>query len=486
VALTLRQHLLAVVVTLVTALAAMLWLTDRVVLAARHEALNEQLGALETMDNAVLLLSDLGEKDAADSALLDEGGHWQRTADGLRSWEAVEPRPAGVWQVWDQAPEVVRSGYAHGMGTLPWVDEEVLWAARVLEAPDTGREIVVAWESVRAVRRGLLPMYSLVIAAMLLAFGISAALTMGGARRVAAAVRGFADSSERLAQGDYDIQLPRQRARELDQATEAVNRLAGNLREATAALREEHARLTRLERLERQFVADASHELRAPLTSMRVTLEAWQDGVLRPAEHGEAVTHLLEETKRLGELVRRLLALSRLESGREAPTVEAMSPREAAEAAAAVFRPLPGATIEVAVDSDLPPVQADADALHQVLTNLLENARRYTPAEGRITIWAREGEHGLCLGVTDTGCGIEAEFLPFIWNRFARGAEKRAMGTAGSGLGLAIVKALAEAMGGGVGVESARGAGTSVWCELRTIAAGGPEAAGALAESAGD
>ncbi|OPZ82812.1 MAG: Alkaline phosphatase synthesis sensor protein PhoR [bacterium ADurb.Bin429] len=128
---------------------------------------------------------------------------------------------------------------------------------------------------------------------------------------------------------------------------------------------------------------------------------------------------------------------------------------------------------------DLPAALADPDAVHRILRNLVENARRFTPAEGTITLWAEAEEDGIRLGVTDTGSGISPEELPRIWDRFARAAQARADGTAGTGLGLAIVKALAEAQGGDVGAESEPGIRTMVWVRLpRATAKIEPDASG--------
>jgi two-component system sensor histidine kinase BaeS len=111
-------------------------------------------------------------------------------------------------------------------------------------------------------------------------------------------------------------------------------------------------------------------------------------------------------------------------------------------------------------------VLADPDAVHRMLRNLVENARRFTPPDGTILLWAETEATTVRMGVSDTGSGIAPEELPRIWDRFARAAQARADGTAGTGLGLAIVKALAEAQGGTVGAESEPGVRTTVWVRL--------------------
>jgi two-component system phosphate regulon sensor histidine kinase PhoR len=238
-----------------------------------------------------------------------------------------------------------------------------------------------------------------------------------------------------------------------------INRLAADL----AA---EHERLRRLEGLERQFVADASHELRAPLTSMRLILAAWQDGVLEPEEHAEALVKLQRQAEHLSGLVAALLDLSRIESGRETVAMEPVDVAGVAKEVAATFAEVPGARIAVEIAGDSPRAWADRAALARVLRNLLENARRFTPADGVIRIWGEERGESVRIGVTDTGCGITPEFLPRIWDRFARAANAQQGAQGGSGLGLAIVHALVQAMGGEVGAESELGAGATFWVEL--------------------
>jgi signal transduction histidine kinase len=195
-------------------------------------------------------------------------------------------------------------------------------------------------------------------------------------------------------------------------------------------------------------------------------LASWRDGLLAPEEQADTLAHLRAETARLSALVERLLDLSRIESGRELVAPMPLAPRPALEAVAAAFRGQPGAPIGIEAPDDLPAALADPDAIHRMLHNLLENARRFTPETGRITLWAAATEDGVRLGVTDTGSGIAPEELARIWDRFARSPQARADGTTGSGLGLAIVKALAEAHGGQVGAESTPGVETTIWVQL--------------------
>jgi len=459
--LIIRRYLWAALLTLGLSLLAILMLTDFVMMRSRRHALAEQLFAIENADDAMLFLYDGGShsKNYAGSLILDAQGHWLP--------EQPAGKHAGLPPRWTLAPHVLAAGVLHGTGHLPWVDKPVVWAARKLENPDGAPEIVVAWERVSDVRIAMQPIYFAVVFATLLAFGIGMAVALNTVKGVRRVLEDIAQSSSHMAAGDFQVRLPVQPAEELDRVSTSINQLAHDLAQTTDDLRNEHTRLLRLEGLRRQFVADASHELRSPLTAMRVMLEAWQDGVLHPEEQPQTLQELHQETERLTLLVGKLLDLSRIETGREVVSLAAVEVNDVAQKTLRCFREGVGAPVEMALFDPLPPVLADADALLRILQNLVENARRFTPPDGVIRVWAELEADSVRLGVTDTGSGIPPEFLPFIWDRFARAPSARAEGKAGSGLGLAIVKALIEAMGGEVGAESEPGVGTTVWVRLR-------------------
>ncbi|MHB0935958.1 MAG: sensor histidine kinase [Armatimonadota bacterium] len=454
----LRRHLWAAALTLGVVMLGMLAAADQGSLRLRARTLAQELRA-EPVPDTFARGMGMGRLRNAGLMVLDAGGRWQ----------GGPGRAGGNRRGWPPAEQVLAAGQLHGVGMLPWVPERVVWAAQVVTHTTGEPFILVRWDRVSAVRAATSVTYGAVILATLLAFAVSMLLALRTARYVTGALDAVADSGGRLATGDYAVRLPEQSTKELDRVSTGINRLAEDLEHTVTDLQAEHARLRGLEEAQRRFVADASHELRAPLTHMRVTLEAWQDGVLRPEEQAAAAERLLRETERLGALVGRLLDLSRIETGREAVALDRIDLWQ-------VAREVLGEHAEVALEmpDDLPLVLADADAVFRILQNLVENARRFTPPDGRIRVWARVEEPWVRLGVTDSGRGIPPEFLPAIWDRFARAPDARENGTAGSGLGLAIVKALAEAMGGTVGAESEPGHGATVWVRLRTDEASTP------------
>jgi two-component system, OmpR family, phosphate regulon sensor histidine kinase PhoR len=223
----------------------------------------------------------------------------------------------------------------------------------------------------------------------------------------------------------------------------------------------------RLEAIRRDFVANVSHELKTPLTSISGYTETLLSDTPSRETTRQFLTTILGNARRMQRLVDDLLDLSRIESGRWQPArTELDIPAVARESwAALAARPEAG---RVTFDLDAAPeaehLSADLDAVRQVLTNLFDNSLRYTPAGGRITCRARREDGGVALSVQDTGSGITHEHLGRIFERFYRADHSRSREEGGTGLGLAIVKHLVEAHGGRVYAESERGRGTTVTC----------------------
>jgi signal transduction histidine kinase len=226
--------------------------------------------------------------------------------------------------------------------------------------------------------------------------------------------------------------------------------------------------------LERQraFTANAAHELRSPLTGLRLRLEVLQK---HAQEEPQLVRTYLPEMEReiayLQRLVEHLLTLAGLDEGQSLPlTPIDLAPLcyEVAEAAGPLAREA-SLLINVEVPSHLPPVAANAEAMRMVVRNLLDNAIRNTPAGGGVTLEARGVNGTVVLIVTDTGHGIGAEHLPHIFERFYRVESGKTRPGRGAGLGLTLVKSLVEAFDGHVSVDSQIGRGTRFTIVLPSI-----------------
>jgi two-component system phosphate regulon sensor histidine kinase PhoR len=223
--------------------------------------------------------------------------------------------------------------------------------------------------------------------------------------------------------------------------------------------------LKRLETVRRDFVANVSHELKTPLTVVRGYAETLRKDDPPPEIRGQFLETILHNARRMQQLVDDLLDLSRIESGvwRPEPGDVAVEPivRDVwAQVATGARGEGRAFALELAQGADR--LRADPEALRQVLTNILDNAVRHTPAGGRVVVRTHHEATGTRLDVTDTGPGIPSEHLPRIFERFYRVDPARSRELGGTGLGLSIVKHLVEAHGGHVEARSALGAGTTI------------------------
>jgi PAS domain S-box-containing protein len=225
--------------------------------------------------------------------------------------------------------------------------------------------------------------------------------------------------------------------------------------------------LRRLEVVRRDFVANVSHELKTPLTSISGYAETLLSDGTDLDTTRKFLNIILDNSRRMQRLVDDLLDLARIESGRWQPEREPVDVAAAAQetwnelADRAAARKVDFA-VEVGDGAGL--VLADGDALHQILTNLFDNSLRYTGPGGRIVCRSRSESGGIAVSVSDNGSGIIHEHLPRIFERFYRADPSRSREEGGTGLGLAIVKHLVEAHGGSVQAVSERGDGTTVTC----------------------
>jgi two-component system phosphate regulon sensor histidine kinase PhoR len=215
----------------------------------------------------------------------------------------------------------------------------------------------------------------------------------------------------------------------------------------------------------RDFVANVSHELKTPLTAIRGFAETLAAELEPEKQHARFADTIRTNAERMQHLIDELLDLARIESGGWRPTPVQVEVAAAASEAIAAHRDEAtqrGVALTLDVSPEASTVRADPVALRQVLGNLVDNAVRYTPGGGTVTVFSRREAGLVALGVRDTGTGIAAEHLPRVFERFYRADPARSRAAGGTGLGLAIVKHLVEAHGGHVNADSRFGAGTTV------------------------
>jgi len=280
----------------------------------------------------------------------------------------------------------------------------------------------------------------LAVAVLLVTLLLSAVL----AGYVVRPLRRLVTAARLAGEGDLSVRVDERRGDEIGQMARAFNRMADRRQE--------------LEEARRRMVSDVSHELRNPLANIRGWIEAAQDGLAAPDERLLASLH--EETTHLQHLVDDLHELSVGDAGELVLEPEPIDLAAFSGQVVEAFRASADA-VGVTLEADTPPgamLEADPRRLRQALGNLVGNALRHTPPGGGIRIVAGTGT----LSVSDTGEGIPAADLPFVFDRFRRVDVSRSRATGGSGLGLAIVRQIVEAHGGTAEIASAPGAGTTV------------------------
>ena len=303
--------------------------------------------------------------------------------------------------------------------------------------------------------------HDLLLAIVLLVFAGGIAMVLGDflSTTVTERIQLLKSAAEKLAQGDLQTRVPVQGRDEVAGLAVTFNQMAQQLQAADQKQRE-------LENLRRDLIAWVSHDLQTPLASMRAILEALSDGVV---EDPETVKRYLNTAQRdvryLSALIDDLFQMAQLDAGgfplhrAEASLSDLVSDTLESFTELAKQQEL---TLEGNVDSDVDPVHMDTQAIGRVLNNLIGNALRHTSNKGRVSVWVRRTTQGVEVTVSDTGAGIRAEDLPYIFERFYRGdaSRSRNRGTGGAGLGLAIARGIVQAHRGEIKVESQLGKGT--------------------------
>jgi signal transduction histidine kinase len=253
---------------------------------------------------------------------------------------------------------------------------------------------------------------------------------------------------------DLSYRVPVHGSQELQAVATAFNAMAEQLEEA--------------ETLRRNLLADVAHELRGPLHLLQGNLQAMLDDVY--PMNKEEVARIFDQTCHLTRLVDDLHELAQAEADRVSLYIQDTNPAVLVKETADLFRPeIEAHNINLRIEllGAIPTVNVDAARIRQVVHNLLSNALRHTPPEGQITVTVEHVEDILQICVTDSGDGIQAEHLPYIFDRFYRTDRGRSREKGGTGLGLAIVKAIVEAHDGTVTVHSiGRGQGSTFTVHL--------------------
>lgn len=299
-------------------------------------------------------------------------------------------------------------------------------------------------------------------AALVLALTVGASVLAGA--RLVRPLHALTGAAQRLRDGEEHASVP-------VSGDDEIGRLA-------AAFNDMSAHRARLEEQRKAMVSDVAHELRTPLSNIRGWLEAAQDGLADPDP--AFVSSLLEEAVQLQHIIDDLQDLAAADAGalrlhpEPVRTGELLSQVAAAHQARAETA---GVRLKVVGAAPAPELRADPVRLRQAVGNLVSNAVRHTPAGGTVTLRAYGDGSGDMVGieVVDTGTGIPADDLPYVFDRFWRAEKSRSRRTGGSGLGLAIVRKLTEAHGGTASATSTEGEGSAFTLRLPAAGPVGPD-----------
>jgi signal transduction histidine kinase len=301
--------------------------------------------------------------------------------------------------------------------------------------------------------------HDLLLATVLLLFAGGIAISVGYFLSAALTDRivTLGRAAQQVATGNLSARVPVTGNDEMADLARAFNDMAGQLEAADQKQRE-------LDTLRRNLIAWAGHDLRTPLASIRAIVEALADGVVEEPDTVDRYLHTAQrEIRSLSHLIDDLFELAQLEAGGLSLEVRPNSLSDLISDTIESFSELAGrqeVLLEGAVGPGVDPVAMDAQQIGRVLSNLVGNALRHTPAGGTVRVRATATDAGVQVEIQDSGEGIDAQDLPHVFERFYRGEKSRSRSTGGAGLGLAIVKGLVEAHGGQIGVESAPGQGT--------------------------
>lgn len=268
-------------------------------------------------------------------------------------------------------------------------------------------------------------------------------------------LRRLSDAVSRVSEKDMKLEFPERR-------------LPAELRPIVDRLMQTFEQLRRVFTREKQAAADISHDLRTPLAAMLATTEVALKKERTPEEYRETIGECRTQAQQMSQLVERLLALARLDSGGDNLRTREVDASAVVEHCGNLMRPLAnarGLTLRVHRNGPVP-VQVDADKLREVLTNLLHNAIEYNRPAGTVDLSVERVNGTLSMEVRDTGIGIPPEMHELVFERFFRGDSSRQADGLHAGLGLAIVKGYVELMGGEIHLESKPGEGSTFRVDL--------------------
>ena len=277
---------------------------------------------------------------------------------------------------------------------------------------------------------------------------VSALLVLISSRHITLPIKQLNKMCIDISNGNFDTQILTSGQDEIEQLATSFNDMAQNLK--------------RHETLRSSFVANVSHELRSPITSIHGFAKGMLDGTIEEKDREKYTKVIVEESTRLKKLINELLDLSQIESGQFPLHLTNFDINE--QIRRIIIRYIDrmeekGIELNASLSDDKSMVFADEDRIAQILVNLIDNAIKFTPENGTISVWTRAEEEKVLIGVSDTGIGIPKEDLDYIFERFYK-SDKAHTNKIGTGLGLSIVKKILDQHGETILVRSSPNKGT--------------------------
>jgi len=344
--------------------------------------------------------------------------------------------PTFKYEVGQTVPQEMLKGAVaikHEYQTIAWI------------IPDTKFQFKLSAEEELFLQRTNLAIGLAALAGVIAAVGMGIFLAGG----LLKPIRRLTAASQKLAHGELDQQVPVTSQDELGQLTATFNQMSADL--------------ARADQQRKRLTADITHDLSTPLQIISGYMEMLEDGMVSMTP--QRIEVIKTEVDHLRRLVSDLTTLTQVEAGGLDIQMEPVKPAALLEHIYQTYQPIAdrqGVALEMKASADLPQIQVDEGRMQQVLKNLVENALRYTPDGGSIQLSAVHNG-SVELRVTDSGSGIDAEDLLYVFDRFYQADKARGANTGKMGLGLAICKALVTAQGGRIAAESAgRGMGASM------------------------
>lgn len=303
--------------------------------------------------------------------------------------------------------------------------------------------------------------HDLTLATILLLFAGGIAMILGYflSSTVTGRIRRLDQAAKEIQAGNLSVRIP-------VNGNDEVAGLARTFNQMAAKLQEADSNQQALESMRRDLVAWAGHDLRTPLTGVRVLVEALADGVISdPDTSKRYLQQARKQIDHLSLLIDDLFQVSQMDAGGIKLDLESASLTDLLSDTLEGFSGLAekqNIGLSGHAGPGIDPIRIDVQRIGRVLNNLVDNALRYTPAGGTVSVQAELVQGSVRVMVQDNGEGISAEDLPHVFDRFYRGEKSRSQATGGSGLGLAIAKGIVEAHGGQIWAESQPGQGTRI------------------------